>query len=197
MPMMVVEDKDFEIEMERIGITEKKNTDNAELPIEILPTEVVIPITRGRGNKPETPAELRKVIAQMALEGEPHKEIMERFGVSQSSISAYSAGATSTARISNPVLQDKDLIESNRKVKVDINNSAAERLNMALGTITPEKLERAKLRDASSVARDMSAIMRNMRDDNGANPVNQQVIVYQPRARQEDTYEVIEVHSTH
>lgn len=191
MPMMVVDDNDFEVEMDRIGISNKAPSNTNAEPVII---EKVVQIERGRGNKSETPAELRKVIAQMALSGEPHKEIMDRFGVSQSSVSAYSAGATSTARIKdNP---DAELVQYNNKVKNEITSDASIRLQMALGTITPEKLERARLRDASAVARDMSSIMKNMRDDNpNGTGINQQVIVYQPRAKQEDAYEVIEVHS--
>jgi hypothetical protein len=196
MPMMVVDDNDFDIELKRIaGTSNKKDIDEPSFKLEtpnIL--EVIRPIERGRGHKPEVPSELRKLIAQSALNGEPHKEIMERFGVSQSSVSAYSAGATSTARIKdNP---DAELSQHNDRLKTEISSDAAIRLQMALGTITPEKLERAKLRDAASVARDMSAIMKNMtRDKDSGNGINQQVIVYQPRSRQEDTYEVIEVHS--
>lgn len=189
--MMVVDDTAYEQELVRLGMATSSN-DHSDSNEQSLPVEKVVSIKHGRGQKLETPHELRKLISSMALSGEPHKEISKEFGVSQSSVSAYKEGATSTATIND---KDEELVKHNSKVKLDISGTAAHRLQLALGTITQDKLEAIKIRDAAGIAKDMSVIMRNMAEGNTNPGMTQQVIVYQPRMKEEDDYEILEVAS--
>jgi len=196
MPMLVVTDDELALELARLTVQAtpiSNESHNNQSNSDQLP-EKVIDIKHGRGlNRKEVPTEIRNLVAQLAITGESHKDIAKEFNVSQSSISAYSAGATSTARIANN--KDDELVRHNKEVKNRISDVAAERLERALASITAEKLDEAKVRDAAGIAKDMSVIMKNMTDGPVSVGMNQQVILYQPRMKEEQDYEVIEVSS--
>lgn len=152
----------------------------------------VIDIERGRPiGKKEIPTEIRKIISEEKLSGTPAKELSQLFGVSSSSISAYGNDATSTASYNQP---NAELKEHNDVVRERISTGARSRLMAALDQITDEKLEGAKVRDVASVAKDMSAIIKNMEPEHsgGGSRLNQQFIFMTPKTRSEDDFEFIE-----
>jgi hypothetical protein len=97
MPMGIVSDADLEQEIKRNGV-------GCADPIVYIP-EVIIPESPGRAvgdlNVPEV---LRKVIAQDAIENGRASAIKlaATFGISPSSVSAYTNGATSTESYHQP-----------------------------------------------------------------------------------------------
>ena len=182
----IVDDSEFEKQVEQL-----ENGFHRDVPLnEVHPCEV-IDIKRGRGAKVETPESLRKVISECAIDGEPVQEIAKSFDISPSSISAYKHSATSTASYHNP---DKELAQHNSDVRTKITKRATTRIMQAMKHITEDKLRDAKLKDVSSVAKDMSAIVKNISPDaNGGITINKpQYIIYSPRIRKEDEFEVVE-----
>ena len=150
----------------------------------------VIDIARGRGHKSETPDSLRKVIGETAIEGASPKSISEAFGVSPSSISAYKNGATSTASYNQP---DRALLTHTNQVRNKIVDKANKRILAALKNITPDRIRDAKLKDISSLAKDMSAVVRNIEPNRDANIINAPTyVIFAPRVKREDEYEVVE-----
>lgn len=153
----------------------------------------VVDINRGRGNKKEVPSEVRELIASEAIAGSSNKELADTFNVSESSVSAYKHGATSTASYNNP---DEKLEDSNKEVRQRIIGPAQTKLLAAIEAITPTKLEEAKVNVASAVARDMASVIKSMSPNNDVNnlTVNQnRVVIYKPRMKEEDEYETIVV----
>lgn len=173
----IVSDESFESQLEDL----KKPSPRAN----------VVNIQRGRNGKDEVPIEIKKVIAEESLLGTPAKELAKQFSVSEASISAYKNGATSTATYDKP---NTELVKSNEEVKERISGIARGRLITALEQITDEKLAASKVRDVASIAKDMSAIIRNMDpSENTDRNLNQQFIFMTPHPREEKSFEVIEV----
>jgi predicted transcriptional regulator len=147
----------------------------------------------GDNNVPDS---LRKVIAQDAIENGRNSALAlaRSVGVSDSSVSAYTNGSTSTASYNE---RNKELVEHTNKVKEQIAGKARTRLLQSLRAITPEKLQNAKLKDVSAVARDMSAIVKNMEprdvdEAEGRGPkVN--INIFAPARRKEEEYDTLVV----
>jgi predicted transcriptional regulator len=172
----IISDDEFEVQLTELSDGKK--------------TSKIVNIERGRGPVKEVAPEIRKLIATAAIEGGSGKSLSEVFGLSQSSISAYKNGATSTTTYNEP---KEELVEHNNQVRERIISSSRKKLELALESITPEKLENAKLKDVSGVARDMSAVIKNMEPQINLNPnLNQQFIFYAPKTRNESDFEVIE-----
>lgn len=158
---------------------------------------VNVPLPRGRKEGDvNVPESLRKVIAQDSIENgrQSALALAESVGVSASSVSAYANGSTSTTSYNQ---RNAALVNHANEVKEKISAKARTKLLVALKEITPEKLKGAKLKDVAGVARDMSAIVRNMEpkesgESGGAVPkVN--INIFAPQRKQESDYEVVEV----
>lgn len=176
MPLGIVDDAAFAEELNR-------NVPSA-------PSAEIIDIKKGRGEVTELPDSLRKVIGDCALV-ENNDTVAETFSVSRSSVSAYKVGATSTASYHEP---DKDLKEHVDDSRKRISKRAQNKLMLALGGLTKEKLANQKARDLAGIAKDMSAVIRNMEppqdnEDKGA----AKFVFFAPTLKLESHYPVIQV----
>ncbi len=175
MPMGIVSDDEFNAEIERQRV-------------EIIPSK---PLGRGNGNK-QVPDSLRKIIGENAIgEGNEATKVMTRaLGISDSSLSAYKAGATSTATYNNPVTDLANHVDNARQRVI---KKARSRLLASLNNITPAKLKEEKPRDLAGIAKDMSIIIRNMEpQSNNDGKTNQPLIIFAPQLIHEDKFEVID-----
>lgn len=184
MPMGIVSDKDFEKELDKTDITPTKDN-RAKIHV----------IEKGRGNNNNAvPDSLRKVIGE-TLVNDGRQEALalgNNFGISPSSVSAYSNGATSTSSYHDRV--NGATIDS---AKNKITTKALGKLKLALSHITSDKLKDAKPRDLAGVARDMSAVIKNMEPepsaDNSSNKGNSPTFVfYTPQFVKQESFEVID-----
>jgi len=179
MPLGIVNDSDFNRELVKLGIINDE------------PNGQVIDIVRGRGAAREIPVSIREIIAEEAInKAGTGSEIARTFGVSPSSVSAYKHGATSTASYNSP---DNDLQDHTNRIKEKITGRARSRLMMALKEITPDKLVSAKVRDLAGIAKDMSAVVKNMEPNGPLIDNSTKVVVYRPHMREESEFEVITV----
>ncbi len=176
MPLGVLSDEQFESEL------------NSHNKVSVT----IIEQHKGRGNTNAVPESLRKVIAEEALNGTRADKLEEIFDVSPSSISAYKQGATSTSSYNQP---DKELKNHTNNIKDIITGKARSKLLKALDSITDEKLQNAPLKVLSSVAKDMSGVVKDMepdviesKQDNGPS-----YVIYAPQFRDERSFEVIRV----
>ncbi len=169
MPIGIVSDDEFNKELQR---------------------SQVVPITVGRGHKPEVPESLRKVIGENAVEegSKETKTLTHALGISDSSLSAYKQGATSTASYHTP--QFKDHID---KARMRIVKMARNRLVGSLREITPEKLKTEKPRDLAAIAKDMSSIVKEFEPRNDDNVAPKALIIFAPQIVREEKFEVIDV----
>ena len=187
MAMGIVSNKDFEDEQERLT----KSEDTIPIPPEIHE------LNRGRGKgNVAVPEALRKIIGEEAITNgrAAALDIAKDFGISPSSVSAYTQGATSTATIDNPTLEQLTHLNN---AKQRISKRAKGKLLLALSKITEEKLENAKIHEISGVARDMATIMDKMEPKTPENPNpgknGPTFVFFKPEVKSEEDYTVIHV----
>ena len=185
MPLGIISQEELEKELSN---SRSNSTPNKEISALIVP----IPEKgRGEGTK-NVPDSIRKVIAEEKLEGTPSKVLQEVFGVSPSSVAAYSKGATSTATYDEP---KEGLSKFIGTKKEKIFERAQNKLSIALKAMSGEKFEKATLRELTGAAKDMSVVMKNMEPDNSHvnNGVQAQFIIHVPQMKQEKDYDVVQV----
>lgn len=186
MPMGIVSNTEFESQIKDSG-TPLIN------PTKVITPQVVDMPTRGRNEGDvNVPNSVRNLIGATRIEDGRAEAVSlaKSLGISPSSVSAYSNGATSTASYDET---------PNRKtingVKERLGKSARARLAMALRHITPAKMEQTTVRELAGVAKDMAIISKAMEpesdaDDNASkNPV--QFVFYAPQVHQENNYKTI------
>ena len=188
MPMGVVSSKDFHKELNNSSVK-----DESPLPIPIPQTTIVEMERPGRSNGDNNvPNGLRQLIGITALEDgrAAALSLAKEFGISPSSVSAYTEGATSTATIADtpnkPIIND---------AKQRIASKASKVLNRALLKITDEKLDATKAVELAQIARSMSGIVKDMEPDNEGTADKQEPVfqVFAPQMHIESHYETIVV----
>lgn len=181
MAMGLVDDSLFELELE--DRSENKN-----------PRAQVVDINRGRGEgNVEVPESLRKIIGETALvdNNTEAKALAGQFGISDSSVSAYKNGSTSTSSYNQP---SEDLNSHLNDVKTQISQKARAKLVSAIDQLTDEKLGSAKAVDLSSIAKNMSAVVKNMEVEKNDNSKNGPTfVIFAPKTRPEESYDIINV----
>ena len=209
MPIGVVSDDDFLKELssyssatpqpEQVPSTDSPSEDvPASQEPEVITPEVVIEDITRRGRSEgdvNVPDSLRQLIAEeQLLNGRPAAlKLAAQFGISSSSVSAYANGATSTASYDQP---KPAIINHLNKAREKATKRASKTLNAALGAITQDKLDYTDAKDLASIAKDMSAIIKNLEpkqvqsDDMSNTP---QFVIFAPQFRDERSFETIHV----
>jgi predicted transcriptional regulator len=144
----------------------------------------VRPLKAGRGNNDNVPSAVRALVAETALDGASNQSVADAFSVSPSSVSAYKNGATSCATYNEPEAKLAKVVD-NKKQKIQ--DMAHSNIINALRAITPEKISDASLKIASGVARDMSAIIKNMQDEPQKSD-GVQFVIFAPQIKTEADY---------
>jgi predicted transcriptional regulator len=174
MKMMVVDDEDFELEIAR----------------SVNAAQVVQMPSKGRNGAAATPDSLRQLIAADAIEGNGSaQEIARAYGVSESSVSAYKNGATSTTNYNNGNGELKDFVDGKRE---KIKGRAQNKLLLALKHITDEKLKEAKVSDLSTIAANMSRVI-DKTTPKTESVVNNNIVFYSPKQISKENYETVDV----
>lgn len=184
MPMGVVSNDEFDSELKNSGVVKKE--------VEVVIEDVVKP-GRAPGDN-NVPSSLRKIIGETSeIEGRQEALAIARmFDISDSSVSAYAHSATSTKSYHTPDTKIADYIRS-RKDRVT--KKSLRVLQNSLDNLTPEALAQEKPRNIAAIAKDMSAIIKNMEPEEkviGDNNQNQ-FIFYSPQFVKEEHYESIVV----
>lgn len=160
---------------------------------EVLPAETD-EFNRGRGKgNTEVPSGIRKLIGGSVIEeGRPAGLAIAAFlGISESSVSAYTKGATSTATYDKP---DKGLADFLGNTRKKISKKAAAKLFKALHVIDEESLAKLSALEASNVAKNMSTIINHMEppDNNkGLNINAPSMVFYVPKMVSEERFHVV------
>jgi hypothetical protein len=186
--MGIVSDKDFDKELGNL-------TPCPPMPVGGTNGKgiAIVDIPRGRGPNPEVPDSLRQIIGEeAAINGRANGlAIASQFGISPSSVSAYTNGSTSTA-----TMDEQPGLARINDAKLRVAKKARNRLVMALNAITDEKIAIAKVKDIAGVAKDMATVIRTMEPDTpkglgGSNGPT--FIFYSPQMRSEKVFEVVHV----
>lgn len=188
MPIGIVSDDDFFRELSKHGSNERVKT--PEVVVEEIPS-------KGRADGDvNVPDALRQIIGEEAvINGRASAlEIASQFGISSSSVSAYTKGATSTTSYNTP---SKSIISHINKSRARASKKAGKVLSAALEAITQDKLDYADATDLSGIAKDMSVIIKNLEPTPEPTSVNDanapQFVIFAPTFKQENSYETITV----
>jgi len=208
----IVSDKDFELELNRSNKTSRVNSipsissnttcpegadenshlteDNEESLCGKI-VEINKPGRRpGDNNVPDS---LRKVIGATAIESgrEAALNIANQFGISKQSVSAYSHGSTSTTSYNEPSPTLSNHVNNARERVI---KKARGKLILSLNSLSQDKIEGAKARDIASIAKDMSAVIKNM-EDKSIMSVHEgpKFIFYSPQFKDERSFDIINV----
>ena len=183
MAMGIVSDSEFEKELKNNRVEPTTDT-KAQIKIIDKPGR--------KSNDVNIPESLRKEIGSTAIEDgrEAAIDLAHQFGISASSVSAYTQGARSTSSYNER--PDKPAIDF---TKGKIASKAISKLSLALKHITPEKLEGAKAIDLSTIAKNMSAVIKNMEPEADASQNRgasaPQFVFYSPQFTKMENFEII------
>jgi predicted transcriptional regulator len=149
---------------------------------------------RSKGDN-NVPSSLRAIIGEEALLNgrQSALDLARDFGISPSSVSAYSKGATSTASYNEP---KSSIVSVVNKARERAAKKAAKTLNQALATITQEKLDFTDAKDLAGIARDMSVLIKNLEPQSASDSSeakSPQFVIFAPQFRDERSFETIQV----
>lgn|SRR6188768_147476 len=192
MPIGIVSDDDLALELERLNKGKKKSESIVQTP------EIVDIPTKGRNEGDvNVPESLRKIIGETALlDGRQSAlQLAEQFGLSKSSVSAYTKGATSTTTYNEP---NKEIISHINKARQRAIKKASRTLNGALEAISQDKLDQTDAKDLSVIAKNMSGIIKDLEppqtsDSDPSSSNTPQFVIFAPQFRDERSFESIVV----
>jgi predicted transcriptional regulator len=192
MPMGIVSDKEFDSELSNATGQKIREESNSTPKPQPVTGEVLDMPSKGRGNgNVEVPNGLRRVIGATAIEEgrDSALDLAKQFGISPSSVGAYTSGATSTASYEDK--PNQDVIKS---TKDRIGKVARGKLMKALRHITDDKLQEAKVGEIAAVAKQMSGVIKDMEPEqpkDNSNSGGPTFIFYSPHFRKEENFEVV------
>lgn len=191
MPLGLISDDDFDSELKNSSVP---NYSGPNPPVTIT-GEIVLPKPLGRQG-PEVPDTLRKIIGETSnIEGRSEAlDLARNFGISNSSVSAYANGATSTASYNEPSNLLRAHIDS---AKLKVSKRASNKLMKALSFIDDDKLESSKAIELSTIAKNLAGVVKDMEPDIPKNPIGigggNQIILYAPRLIAEGALDSVRV----
>ena len=184
-PMGIVSDSEFESEYNNSGPT---------IPIitEVVPSIIEMEKPGRKEGDVGVPESLQKIIGETSVIDGRHAalDLAKQFDISPSSVSAYNKGATSTASYNEP---KSDLKNHINQAKERISKKARIRLVRALDALTEEKINDSKAVDIASVAKSMSAVIKDMEPESTTDTIvnRPQFIFYAPGFKSESAYDAI------
>lgn len=190
--MGIVTPDEFESQLTNVSSKPKDKS----VPSPTIEGEVIELPSKGRkegdNNVPEG---LRNLIGLAgATEGRQEAlALAKMFGVSESSASAYTNGATSTKTYNEPNKKITDVIRSR---KDRLTKKALLTLGNSLDKITEDKLDGLGARDLAAVSKDMAAVVKSMEPDSSksnGNVSGVQFVVFTPEMRVESSYDSVTV----
>jgi len=193
MSMGLVNDEDFECELNKGSQSNWNKATSIDL------AKIIESPNKGRAlGDVEVPESLRKIIGETSeLDGRKEAVALAKmFDISESSVSAYAHGSTSTANYNKPDTEIGSINEHINKSKERISNKARSRLFQSLKYITDEKLKKEEsVAILSQVARNMATIVKEMEPSVNTNNENNgiQFIFYSPHIKTEEVYDTITV----
>lgn len=149
---------------------------------------------RNKGDK-NVPSALRALISESAqLDGRKEGlELAKSFGISNSSVSAYTREVNSTTQFQGKKAPEiKNHVD---RIKKNISKKARGVLREALENITPDKLADSKATELAQVAKSMSSIITEMEPpaDRSEDKSVPQIVIYAPQMRTEQSFEFINI----
>lgn len=151
---------------------------------------IVVPLHNG-GRRPgdKNLPEFLKPIVGTAANLQKSEDVAEAFNISKSQVDQFKEG---NRYFRTP---DNELKNQIDKSLGTVQEMAIHRLMKALNILDDKINDEVKATDLSTISKDMSGIVERIRGRSSTNIANAQFIIYAPRQKSLDAYEVIEVES--
>jgi len=191
MPIGMVPDDEFEKELERL-----KGGIKAPPRPSVTGTIIDIPSKGRNEGDVNVPDSLRKIIGEEAvISGRASALALAKdMGISPSSVSAYANGATSTTTYNE---SKPSIIQHINKSRARASKKASRVLVGALDAITQEKLDYTDAKDLAAIAKNMSAVIKDLEPPAESTKVEEgkapQFVIFAPQFRSEQSFETIVV----
>lgn len=143
--------------------------------------ENVLSVSAGR-QLPRLPDEVKQEIVERAASGtERQKDIAVEYGITQADVSYLKRSSNERER------------ESASALEKSIKDQACEKMMLAMGLITQEKLEKLKVRDLSNVSTAMAKVLNVVAPKNANQAPLVNLVVYAPEVRDEKSFKIVEI----
>ena len=186
MAIGIVTDDDLQSELDRLNGVRKTPE-----------VEIVDKPSKGRDEGDvNVPDSLRQIIGETAVvDGRQSAlALANMFGISDSSVSAYAKGATSTASYDNPT---KSIIGHINKSRQRAIKKAGKALTEAIDKIDENKLNDMSAKELAGIAKDMSVVIKNLEPEKssgeGEDKNTPQFVIFAPQFRDERSFPSITV----
>lgn len=182
MPLGIVSDADFEEALNNLENNRPMGTVIQKAPLGRTPGAI------------ETPECIRQIIGDNAIdEGRPDTLALGRaLGISENSVAAYTAGASSLKTYNEPT--DLKNFLSNRKLKIA--KKASKKLLDAFDHLSDEKIGAGTATEIASVMKSLSGIVKDMIPEQNSSQPNGpavQFVIHAPQITKESKFDVITV----
>jgi predicted transcriptional regulator len=186
MAIGIVTDDDLQSELDRLNGVRKTPE-----------VEIVDKPSKGRDEGDvNVPDSLRQIIGETAVvDGRQSAlALANMFGISDSSVSAYAKGATSTASYDTPT---KSIIGHINKSRQRAIKKAGKALTEAIDKIDENKLNDMSAKELAGIAKDMSVVIKNLEPQKpmgeGEDKNTPQFVIFAPQFRDERSFPSITV----
>ena len=133
---------------------------------------------------PRLPLEAKKEIVTRANSGtERQSDIAKHFGVTQAAVSYLKREATDS--------QDAAKTNAELEREASVRSLAIDKMMLAMGLITEEKLERMNAEKLAYTANQLATVHKCASDQQSKPLVN--LVVYAPEVRSEESFKIIEI----
>lgn len=184
MPMGIVSDEVFDLELNNKSkpeVTSQRNDNVIRKPF------------HGRNpNDNNVPSVIREIVADDS--SSTQKKLAEVFNISESSVSAYQHGATSTSTYDKPNDRLKEVVNTRRE---RIGRKSSKALMNVLDKMNDEsfdeKLNKCKATELSVVAANLSRVVEKTSTKSEQQNVQNNIVFYAPTPLKSDAFEVIDL----
>ena len=144
---------------------------------------------------PRLPSQVREEIIERASTGlERQKDLAQEFGVTQAAVSYLKRTSEESASIQSvcPPNQAVSTPEQEKFLESSIKDIASQKMLLAMGLITEDRLEKMKATDLARISSDMAKVVRDVSPKvQSGTQIN--LVVYSPEVRSESSYKIVEI----
>ena len=179
MSIGLVDNSSFEAELERL----LSSNGHSSSP------SVIVKTREGRGNN--IPDEIKKIAGEEFINGAPQAQVAEVLGITKTTVSHSAVGMNST---NHDVRQPKpEVLKHVNSVRDRITKRASRLAITALDSIDTDKVRELSPNKQAELAKTMTSIVKDMEPEyiDEKNKPNIQVVVYAPRERSLDEFEIV------
>jgi len=136
---------------------------------------------------PRLPPQVKEELKEKALSGQfTRKELAEEYGVSPPAVGYLTKQARKEEEEKKSSVREAFLTQA-------LQNVASEKMLLAMGLITEEKLATLKARELAQISSSLASVVSATSPKNASPGTAINLVVYAPEVRQESSYKMVEI----